>query len=382
MALGEAAEQGDVESVRLLLEAGASPHPVGETPEHTAAFAALMAEVLGPNAPTARLLGERPAEASAFQSFQIPLFQAAEGGSAECVRLLLTAGAVVHQRDTSARTALMYAASAEVVDALVEAGCDIHARDQYSNSALDHALENGQPEVLRALIAAGADLEGRDQYGNTALLGFCAAMEVDADMVRVLLEAGADIHARTYEQRTALHQAAQLWNGDRRGKLGAVIRVLVDAGLPVDVRDEHGRTPLHLAVDDEGGDVSAVKALLELGADVNAADRHGSTPLMVAVSDCHKATEIVPVLLAAGADAARADHADRTALIAAHARVKIWEQIVADPELKSSPWFTPEQYEKLHQEALQNAREVLAILERSLDILHQPSTRRWNGVRH
>ena len=339
-AVGEAARVGAAGCLRLLLGAGASPHPANHVTDPV---------------PTAS-----PA-ASPWSAFQISLFEAAQGGSAACVRLLLAAGARVELRDTRGATALMSATTAAVVRALVRAGCPVEARDDSGCSALDHALEHGHVAAARALIRAGANGEAHDQYGLTALLRYCGTYTVRAGVVDALLRTGADVWARAPDGRTALHCAVPLWAGDRRGRLGAVVRRLVAAGLPVDVRDHVGHTPLHEAVGDEGGERSAIRALLDLGADPNAADAQGRTPLMMAVASAYDPW-VVRVLLAHGAEPGRHCQAGRTAADYARENVKIWEAIVAEPaEGKDLP-LDPEAPQR-HRRVLRAKQTMLTLLE-------------------
>jgi ankyrin repeat protein len=76
----EAAALANVNAVRLLLHFGASPHPVAKDNEDV------------------------PVEPA--YSFRIPLFAAAKGGSAECARLLIDAGARVTALDIHGETPL------------------------------------------------------------------------------------------------------------------------------------------------------------------------------------------------------------------------------------------------------------------------------------
>ena len=69
----------------------------------------------------------------------IPLFAAAEGGSAPCIDKLLLLGATAAARDWGGNTALMTATSAAAVDQLLAAGCplDVFACNRNELSALE-----------------------------------------------------------------------------------------------------------------------------------------------------------------------------------------------------------------------------------------------------
>lgn len=111
-----AAENGHLEIVKLLLEAGADVHAEDN----------------------------------------YALRWAATNGHTEIVRLLLEAGADVHAQNKFALKWTAYKGHTEVVRLLLEAGADVHAGD---NFALKWAARNGHTEVVELLLAAGADLE-------------------------------------------------------------------------------------------------------------------------------------------------------------------------------------------------------------------------------
>jgi ankyrin repeat protein len=280
-ALWFAAAVRNVGSLRLLLEYGAPPNlpcSNGSTAICESAAApnlnALRVLLRYGASPNAIARGQND-QADCFYAFQIPLFAAAEGGHAECIQLLVNAGARIDQLDIRDSTSLMYASTASSVGALVAAGCDVNARDAFSRNAIDHAAERGHRAVLLALVGAGADIEACDDLGQTSLLRYCSSGILEADIIRALLGCGANIRARWFKGRTALHEAAQLYNRDRYGHLHDAIRVLVDSGLDVDVTDDRGDTPLHSALGEGGLDLDAVRALIELGADPNRRDHLG-----------------------------------------------------------------------------------------------------------
>jgi ankyrin repeat protein len=249
----ESAAARNVNCVRLLLHFGASPHPVAINE------------------------AEEPVEPA--YPFRIPLFAAATSGSAACLQLLLSAGARAATLDIYGANALMHASTAEVIHALLAAGCPRDTRDVLSRGALDYAVENGHRDVLFALVDAGLDINERDPSGRTLLLRYCSSLDIRAEMVGALIEADADVHARWFQGRSALHEAVQLFGGDRRGKLREVIISLVKAGVDVNVPDDSLSTPLHYAVGEEGLELGAVRTLLELGADPTLKNVWGKQPV-------------------------------------------------------------------------------------------------------
>jgi ankyrin repeat protein len=168
-----AAEAGDLERVRALLESGADPN-------QPRTFSALEA-----------------ASASAFP---------------EIVREMLNHGASVNQRDSAGRNAIRVVGlsaigdkrenPAEVVRVLAAAGADVNVQDNYyGNTALHEAPDAA---TAKALIEAGADINRRNQDGQTPLM-----LTLDPGIARVLLEAGADASVRDKQGRTALDIARE-----------------------------------------------------------------------------------------------------------------------------------------------------------------------------
>jgi len=247
--------------------------------------------------------------------FQIPLFCAAISGSAECVRLILEAGANLNTVDDLNCTALMYAGSCQVAQILIEAGIDIYAVDNYGADALESILECGLTniedaerfEIARLLLSVGADIEARDEFGYTRL--YSAAFYPAPDSVEFLLKCGANPFAKQSQGKTPLH--AVCWGADSRNKdenyapIGRIIDLLLKAGIDVNAVDEEGNTPLHEAAYGDGGNLTAIRALLKHGAKGDLAADDGMTPLMLASSNGE--VESVFLLLEAGASVKKSD---------------------------------------------------------------------------
>lgn len=300
--LSEACETGDPARVALLLERGAS----------------------------AAAVGERAAQ---------PIVCAARSGSAECVRLLLEAGADPDARDSLGRTALMSAGSAEVVRVLLAAGADRDATDPYGNDALHAAVEsacgpNGcEParfDVAKALVDAGADMGRLDEFGKNRLA--VAAFAHQAEGVEILLALGARAGDRDANDSTPLHSIC--WQGEHAaaaeasGACERIIRALAAAGIPIDAADAYGQTPLHDAAGGDWGNATAIRTLLALGARSDPRDHAGNTPLMIAAS--RGEVECITLLLAAGADPIATNDEGRSALDEALSHLESWREIVAD----------------------------------------------------
>jgi ankyrin repeat protein len=263
-----------------------------------------------------------------LDSEQIPLFCAARSGSADCVRLLLKAGAGVNIRDFQRRTALMYAKSIGVLEVLLKAGIDLHAIDlvdgEEGHDALFFILEDmfnkeidsaERLTMASCLISAGLDIEKKDDLGNTRL--FIAAFNGNEFAVNFLLDQGANPYHKSSDGSSPLHGVC--WGSDMPFHLDwqpcqkqiRIIERLLEAEIDINIRDDMGWAPIHEAVVGDGGNLNALKTLLKYDADPNVLTHENLTPLMLAAMEGE--LECMQTLLAAGADLTISDSQDWTA---------------------------------------------------------------------
>lgn len=388
-----------VEKIVLLLGAGAEANTQnvrGETPLHGTAAPAAVAALLqaGADANARDWQGRTPLHYAAATRDA----GSATGDSMSRVHQLLRAGAEVNARTHLGETPLHLAAAARrgdpvpVISALLEAGADPDARTGDGRTPLHAAVQADQPAAAIALVEAGADPTARDDAGNLAdptacehwgkAVFFAAA---DAAVIARCLEAGADPNpvAGTQGQTWAwlLHAAAA------HARDSAVITALVAAGADVHARDRFGYTPLHAAA--RNATAAAVRVLLEAGPDLQARNRErayfysrgGSTPLHIAASNPNP--EVTAALIEAGANvAARAfpfgatplhlaalnpNPAVAALLLEAGANVNAREfsgvaAEVAAPREEDAPLWFAGGHTPLHQAALNQNPEVLAVL--------------------
>ena len=335
----EAAREGDATRLRALLAEGASalPHfdPQAARERHRAAMEQVKnaaAKVVADEGLPFEIDMEDylPKEPTAPYSHDIPLHCAAEAGSAECIRLLIGAGAEVNLLDDSGAAALHYAASAEAVRALVEAGARTDIATEFGRDALDEALERawgeGEPDpsqldVAAELVKSGVPLERADENGWSRLTQ--TAFRENPLGVRFLLEAGHPVRDRG--GYTALHSLCWHWDHDdpaRDRVFPEIIQMLLDAGLEVDTRDPHGNTALHECVAGDGANAVAARYLLSKGADVNAQNNEGQTPLIYLYDTHFEYEKMVPLLLEHGANPLIRDKTGKNALDHARDRAK------------------------------------------------------------
>jgi ankyrin repeat protein len=376
--LTEACRAGDPARVSLLLQRGVSAVPHFD-PEQARLLEDEMVQGMREHLAKEGVPEEfldteaerfRPESVQGLSSYQIPLFCAVASGSAECVRLILAAGADPNTRDSLDSTPLMQAGSGEVVRVLIDAGADLHAIDSYGKDALQTVLEGGcglvcgsaHFDIARALLDAGADIERRDKYSHTRL--YSAAFSHADAAVEFLLSVGADPHAEQGGGYTPLH--AICWQGEYQDvetneAAARIIDLLVGAGSDVNGRDKNGNTPMHEAASGDWGNPTAIRTLLRHGAEPDLVNESGLTPLMLASSNGD--IECVRELLAARADPTRADARGKTAVDCAKDHYESWVKINEEPPTLDFEFYEdPEVLKSRHLNAIQRAAEGLKLL--------------------
>jgi cytohesin len=228
-----AAQQGDVESGRTLLQAGADANDGTKK-----------------NGMTALMI----ATASGHTDFSI---------------LLIDKGANPNAADQNGYTALHHAATgrnrADLVKALL--------------------MHGANPDVRTTKDTRSNTTQGVSNKGATPL--FLAASVGNVDTVRALLAGGADASIETDAGTAPLHVASwggdpyfRDWTEDEKKNLFDVTKLLVDVGTDINSAGEHGWTALHGAA--YKGVDAVVQFLIEHGAKTEVFDQYGQTPLSIA----------------------------------------------------------------------------------------------------
>ena len=233
------------------------------------------------------------------------LFNAAQQGYAQMVKILLKTGIDINQQDLGGWTALHWAARngyQVVVELLLAHGADPNLADNSGWTALHRAALHGHQAVVESLLAHGADIDLTDNDGATAL--HRAARNGYQAVVELLLAHGADPNIADNLGWPALHWAA--YNGHQ-----AVFESLLAHGADLNIVDNSnsGMTALHRAA--AWGNQAVVELLLAYGANPNIADNNGVTALHYAALRGHQA--VVGLLVSYGADIALRTTDGRTA---------------------------------------------------------------------
>lgn len=163
-----------------------------------------------------QLLSERLLDCGAdIETFDMTcrtaLHLAATKGDAMIVALLLQRGAQVSAVCNHGNTPLHFSVKhMDVTKQLIAAGADLHAKDTSRRTALHQASSYGTTDVVEYLVDCGADPSARDIRSMTPLQ--YAILSSKASTVEVLLGKGADISVNDIQVRTPLHLAARLGN--------------------------------------------------------------------------------------------------------------------------------------------------------------------------
>jgi uncharacterized protein len=220
-------------------------------------------------------------------------------GPIEIVQLLLSKGINVNLQNKKGATALMVAAEKgkqDVVTLLLEEGADLNLQDAERATALDYAISNGQTEIAKALFSKSAG--SRNKYRNepemlSAVTNFAllsAASRTNLAEVKAQLNSGADINYRNSRSETALMIAIEYSYGRND-----VANLLVEKGADLNAVDIEGNTALMIAIDRNNGE--AVEMLLAHKAAVYPRNKEGRSALHIASAGLRKS--IVAALLAA-----------------------------------------------------------------------------------
>ena len=352
-ALMAAARAGSLEAVNALLDAGARVNAT----ESTRGQSALMWAVANRHPAIARALLEQGADIRARTGMRRRVYNMGGSRSAGSA----SRGIALEEVTLGGSTPLLFAARSgdlESARLLVAAGADVHDTAADGNTVLNIAAHGGHGSLAAFLLAEGADPNAAP-LGYTALhaavlRGVLRDRGVANDdpgagvpLVRALLEHGADPNARLLKGtpvRRWSHDFAFMdrWVGATPFWLAArfleveTMRVLAAAGADPRLPSRDGTTPLMVAAGqgyNRGGgsafirdrrDFSsynpvesaalgstipaaeerlareAVATALELGADVDAANDAGDTALHAAAA--HGMNSVIELLTSRGAD--------------------------------------------------------------------------------
>ena len=242
--LFHASEAGDATLVRQLIEAGA------DTDKHQriqhGGEIALHAAASNGNIEVLRILLEAGADVKKKDHYGwTALHTAARNGHDGLVKILIEAGSDVSNVNGFGWTALHRAALQghdRVVIILIEAGSDVNIQNKYGHTALYYAAVNGHDGVVKILIEYGADVNKQDKDGETALHRTACPNPNGLVKIPAGIEAGGDVYEQERDWNTAHHRAAEIGQG-------RVMVYLMEAGADPYIPDRKGKTPIEVGRD-------------------------------------------------------------------------------------------------------------------------------------
>jgi len=164
----DAAENGDLNKIKTLIQGGAN------------------IEVKGDNEFT-------------------PLIYAAYNGYLDIVKYLVEKGANLEAKGDHGETPLIWAShkdNSDVVKYLIEKGANIEVIDDYGFTSLLWATDSATLVTVKSLVEQGANIEVKDNDGETPLM--VAVFLGKIDIVKYLVEAGANINVKDNNGKTVL----------------------------------------------------------------------------------------------------------------------------------------------------------------------------------
>lgn len=278
-ALIEAADEGAYESMKLLLEAGASVDYYKRINSPTAISLAASEGHFN----CLQLLVSYDANVNGVGNSIPPLHIAAEEGKNDIVAFLFKQQVNINKKDSNGRTALMYAAKEgklNTVSKLIEAGADASISDQNGNKASDYAAKEDQyviQKYLNGLTTNSKENKRNEIFGKQQEIHqLTKAGQIEK--VRRMVQNGVDVNSPDENGRTALHIASELGHN-------IDMQVLFDLGANINAQDEQGRTPLMYAARAAERDASVL--LVSRQANINIQDIDGKRALEWARSGGH-----------------------------------------------------------------------------------------------
>ncbi|RDD38700.1 Transient receptor potential cation channel subfamily A member 1 [Trichoplax sp. H2] len=327
MPIHYAAEQGNVQIIETLLDAGSaqginfdkqlqSTDKEGRTVLYRAVQGGKKSSVL------ACLEHVQDISAVKMDGMTV-LHEAASGGFADITDILLKHGVSINAQDELGKTALHAACGyghIKVIKALLDGGADMRLADSRRRTPLLFAIENGQLDVIKFLLkqipkvdcvdvqdknglhiaashgyirvltylimkGARSHVNNKDVFGRTPI--HYAADEGYTQIVDILFSNGGDLNYSDIDTNTPLHLAC------KKGEFSCV-KLICDKSLAqLNMYGERSRTPLHLATINNHANI--VEYLLQRGADINKRDGSYFTSLDIAIDRGY--IEVAEVLL-------------------------------------------------------------------------------------
>ena len=287
-----AAQQGNLDVLKLLKESGANIHAQTEMGSNSI----MSASVGTGDCNTVRWLIEQGVDVNhcdknGFTAVHI----AAKQGNLDVLKLLKESGANIHVQNEMDRNSIMSAAigtgDCNTVRWLIEQGVDVNHCSKKGVTAVHIAAQQGNLDVLKLLKESGANIHAQTEMGINSIMSASVGTG-DCNTVRWLIEQGVDVNHCDKKGFTAVHIAAKQGNLD-------VLKLLKESGANIHVEDNEGSYSVLLAAIGTG-DCNTVRWLIEQGVDVNHCDKNGFTAVHIAAMQGN--LDVVKLLKESGAN--------------------------------------------------------------------------------
>ncbi|KAJ5591628.1 uncharacterized protein N7459_001997 [Penicillium hispanicum] len=306
--LFKACRSGDQKTIEVLVRAGADPNMHCADAEDE--YAGIVCVGVG----NRRRKYSEPRGFTALHALCKDYRSSSGKASAECVKLLVDAGANVHMKTVDGSTALHYACKNNInlIKSLLEAGADPTAETDDGNTPL-HTDGKTDKELLPVLLSTGVvDINKQtSKDGKTPLL--CRLASYHTESALAFLSYKPDVHKTDSEGNGPLHLVMN--SSSMRKEKESLVQALISAGANPNLKNRQGDTPLHCVQDND----NFVSPLFEAGADIEAKNHKGQTALFKnikwdSMSSFNKKPQLFELLLDSGAQLHTRDYKGRTLL--------------------------------------------------------------------
>ncbi|GAB0098338.1 26S proteasome non-ATPase regulatory subunit 10 [Sergentomyia squamirostris] len=136
-----------------------------------------------------------------------PLILASLGGSVQVVKLLVTNGANVEDKNWHGHSALQYACSKgykDIVEYLLEKGANVNIRDDRNDTCLHRLASIGRRDIMEMVVkhSKKLDLNAQNSEGETPL--HIACQEKQLECIALLVESGSSVHILNKAKKSPL----------------------------------------------------------------------------------------------------------------------------------------------------------------------------------
>ncbi|KAH7409913.1 ankyrin repeat-containing domain protein [Phaeosphaeria sp. MPI-PUGE-AT-0046c] len=289
-ALYQATDMEHEETVKLLLEHGASPNARGET-----YGCALTASAYDGTTYIMEALLEKKADVNQRGGeYGTALQAAAYRGDVDNVRLLLDHGALLNTPPIglygNELQAAVQTGNEETISLLIERGADVNTFGGKYSFSIIAAVSEGYSDALKILLEHGAKVNVRGGENNWPVISLAASTLLTDDL-ELILNHHADIDDACDKGTTALINCAAAQ--DEEG-----LEFLLARGANVNIASKESGSALYAAA--AIGNEACCEILIKAGADVNAIGGEMGTPLQAAAWT--QDLETVQLLLNSSAD--------------------------------------------------------------------------------